>query len=144
MAKRNAEELGRLKAFCSLVANCMFDSNDAAFHAKLVRVIDGVTSVSGMRQVVADLLEWSQDLGGARLAELDARLSAKTLPTLALMRARADRQLVAIFVRGCISDEDEYRLVVARSADMASDLSEADRALAGRLLAAFEAKRPAR
>jgi hypothetical protein len=94
-----------------------------------------------MRQVVSDLLEWSQDLKGAPLDELDAKLNAKALPTLTLMRARANKQFADILVRGCIRDEEEYRILSGRISDVDSDLTETDRALADRLLAEFESRR---
>jgi hypothetical protein len=137
MAKQDPEELARLKAFCSLVADGLLDSNDALAPG-IFRAIDETTSMRGIRQVVSDLLEWSQDLKGAALDELNAKLNDKGLPTLTLMRVRANKQLADILVRGLIRDEDEYRLVSARRSDVDSDLSESDRALADRLLAEFE------
>jgi hypothetical protein len=114
------------------------DQRVLRMRAEAFRAIDGTTSLRGIGQVVADLLEWSQDLRGTALNELDAKLNGLALPSLTLMRARANKQLADIIVRGFIRDEDEYRLVSSRLSDTASDLSESDRALAGRLLATFE------
>jgi len=80
--------------------------------------------------LLRDLIEWSQGLHGSQLAALDAALAAASLPTLSLVRSKEDADLAAILERGTIADEDECRLVIARLADTASILSQADRALA--------------
>jgi len=87
--------------------------------------------------LLRDLVEWSQDLHGPQLAALDAALAAASLPTLSLVRSKENAELAAILKRGTIADEVECRLVTARLADTASNLSQVDRALADQLLAGF-------
>ena len=44
-------------------------------------------SSRGLNEAARDMLEWSQDIHGEQLAELDNQLSAAGLPTLSEMRA---------------------------------------------------------
>jgi hypothetical protein len=136
--KRSAE-LVRLKRFCEIVAAALPSSGEAGeqMRVELLRAIATITSMKAARTIVSDLLEWTQDLAGNELFVLDQSLAAQALPTLSLMRSREDAQLAAILQSGFIASEDEYRLVSSRLADTAGPLSDADRALANQLVAAF-------
>ena len=129
----------RMKRFCETLAGTVLGPAASAdpTRLELFRAIADVKSMSAARMVVQDLLEWSQDLHGRELADLDERLAADSLPTLSLMRSRQDAQFGKILQRGFVSTEGEYQLLSARLADTDSPLSSADRSLAERLLAAF-------
>jgi hypothetical protein len=132
-------ELDRLKRFSEIVAQALplVDAPSLAIRSELLRAIAGTTTLRGARMLVSDLLEWTQDLTGPALAELDQSLAAFALPTLTLMRSREDKQFASILGRGTILTEDEYRLVNTRLGDTASALSDTDRLLGERLLALF-------
>jgi hypothetical protein len=135
----NSLELDRLKRFSEIVVNALPLPNEpgVAVRIQLLEAIGQTTSVKAARLLVSDLLEWTQDLAGDALLSLDRALAEQTLPTLSLMRSRQDADLAAVLRRGRISTDDEYRLVHSRLADVASVLSDADRALGERLLADF-------
>ena len=129
-------ELERLKRFSEIVVNALPLPGDAGVSARaeLLDAITRTTSANAARMLVSDLLEWTQDLAGNDLLSLDQALAAQTLPTLSLMRSRQDADLAAVLRRGRITTDEEYRLVHARLADVASTLSESDRLLGERLL----------
>lgn len=142
MAQPRDDELARLKGFAIRVlehiqASAVMDERmEHVLHDALTS-ISASTSLPGVRQAASDVVEWSQDIRGESLARLDAALAELSLPTVTLMRSKANRRFTRILVRGRIRSEDEYRLVNARAADMARELADSDRALAERLLAAF-------
>lgn len=135
----SASELERLRSFCDIVVGALPVGGDRelAIRAELLLAIRGASSLKAARTIASDLLEWTQDLSGQALADLDQSLAERGLPTLSLMRSRADAWLAQIFQRGRIASHDEYRLVNARLADTASSLSDGDRALGEQLLADF-------
>jgi hypothetical protein len=96
-----------------------------------------VRSATVLRQVVNDILEWTQDLSGADLASVDAKLAGQGLPSLTLMRNVRDRRIVEIIERGQIRSAEEYRLLTERLADVANTglpaslLDRAEQLLAG-------------
>jgi hypothetical protein len=141
MPKADSKELTQLKAFCICVIDFLMGKHGLADRDGYVRAIDRTTSLRGIRTVVSDVLEWAQDVNGDSLAELDARLSASTLPTLTLMRARGDSRLAAILARGRVTSADEYRFIHALLADVESKLPRGDRALAEGMLASFQAQK---
>jgi hypothetical protein len=133
-------ELDRLKRFSELVVVSMPNAAGplASLQTDLLTAIAQIDSLKSARTVVRDLLEWTQDVGGPALAELDHRLAEAGLPTLSLMRSSENSQFIAILKRGSIDSEEEYRLVDLRLLDTASSLSDSDRRLADRLLNAFK------
>ena len=139
MAIARTDELDRLKGFCQSVVEAMLPQQEsgASLRDEMTAAIVGCRSVRGARLLVRDLVEWSQDLRGPGLAQLDAALAAASLPTLSLVRSKESAELAGILTRGIIANEDECRFVIARLADTASNLSETDRELADQLLARF-------
>jgi len=135
------DEIVRLKGFCQCVVEFILPQQDSggSLRDEMTLAIAGCQSVRAARMLLRDLVEWSQDLHGPQLDALDAALAAASLPTLSLVRSKENAELAAILKRGTIADEDECRLVIARLADSASNLSQADRALADQLLAGFVA-----
>ncbi len=59
--------------------------------APMLRSIEACVAASdsmpGLREAARDMVEWSQDLQGQSLVELDDRLASAGLPTLTEMRA---------------------------------------------------------
>jgi hypothetical protein len=140
--RSSPDELDRLRRFARLLVESVPGMSPTdQFRAEVIGAIAGATSLRQGRSVVRDLLEWTQDVGGAALAEVDGRLSAEGLPSLSLMRSRHAGAVARILTRGVLQSEDDYRTVAASLADTASPLSSADRALAEQLAAAFEASR---
>jgi hypothetical protein len=132
-------ELERLKRFSEIVVKALPLPGEAGVSARaeLLDAIERTTSAKAARALVSDLLEWTQDLAGNDLLSIDQALAAQTLPTLSLMRSRQDADLAAVLRRASITTDEEYRLVHARLADVASSLPESDRALGEKLLADF-------
>jgi hypothetical protein len=85
--------------------------------------------------LVRDLTEWSQDLAGKALDQLNHCLATENLPTLSLLRSREDNAFCRILERNEIRTEDEYRLVNARVSNASSALPTPDREMAEHLLA---------
>jgi len=88
--------------------------------------------------LVADVLEWNQDLDGEDLTALDEHLANRGLPTFTLVRRRQDREFANVLARGTIASDDEWRLLNARLSDLDGPLSENDQALANRMLQEYE------
>jgi hypothetical protein len=133
-------DLDRMKRFCEVLAQTLLASPDDPDRTELLNAIASARSMRQARMLVRDFLEWSQDIRGEQLSDLDGSLGAAGLPTLSLMRAKEDAALARILVRGRILTEEEFQLVNARVADTASTLEPGDRRLAEHLVSAFRAR----
>jgi hypothetical protein len=69
------------------------------------------TALRGLRAGAADMVEATQDLDAASLAELEGRLERAGAPSLASMTDRRTHEMFAIMHRGRIRNDDEARLV---------------------------------
>jgi hypothetical protein len=99
-------------------------------------------ALRGMRMAAADTLEMTRDLPRDVVAEADEFLKSRSAATVSLMRVRIWRQIPKILTRGRIRNEEEYYLLVEQLNDVSTtSLSEADRARAERMIAAYEAAR---
>jgi hypothetical protein len=79
----------QLRGFIISVARYLLSEKPESA-AMLRSIEDSVTaspSARGLNEATRDMLEWSQDLHGEQLAELDRQLLAAGLPTLSEMRA---------------------------------------------------------
>ena len=136
------DELARLKGFCERVVAVLLPADDAgaALRNEMTSAISGCKTLQGARMLVRDLLEWSQDLHGTQLTELESALASAGLPTLTLMRSKENAELADILKRGVVANEDECRLLVSSLADTETTLRPADQALADRLLQQYRNK----
>jgi hypothetical protein len=79
----------QLRGFIITVARYLLSGKpeSAAMLRSLEEPVMATSSLRGLQEATRDMLEWSQDLQGEQLAELDRQLSAAGLPTLSEMRA---------------------------------------------------------
>jgi hypothetical protein len=79
----------QLRGFIIAVARYLLSEKpeSAAMLRSLEESVTASSSLRGLKEATRDMLEWSQDLHGEQLAELDRQLSAAGLPTLSEMRA---------------------------------------------------------
>ena len=79
----------QLRGFIIAVARYLLseEPESATMLRSLEESVKASSSPQGLKEAARDMLEWSQDLHGKRLAELDRQLSAAGLPTLSEMRA---------------------------------------------------------
>jgi hypothetical protein len=88
-------------------------------------------SASQVRMAVRDVVEWSEDLRGEPLAQLDAQLLAQGLPTLSAMRSTTYRKAIEILARGKIRNEREWHVLnglITNTADLTLTATERDQA----------------
>jgi hypothetical protein len=86
MRELQADEL---RAFVIAVARHLLANqpSSSSMLESLEESVASSTSLPGLRDAARDMMEWSQDLHGQSLRELDEHLSASGLPTLTEMRA---------------------------------------------------------
>lgn len=79
--------------------------------------------LAGLRMAVGDMLEMTDGMAPADLAEIERRLAEAGAPSLAVIRLRYAKRLNAILKRGVIRSEAEYHLVrnFAEAADPAGE-----------------------
>jgi hypothetical protein len=94
--------------------------------AKMTESINNCTSLSGLREAARDMVEWSRDLEGEALVQIDADLLEVHAPTLTQMRDKRYRAFSRILARGRIRSEDEYRLVEGLLAETSLPATEVD------------------
>jgi len=128
-----------LRAFClQLLRFIQARGSDPSFLRSLEPAIQKCRSLKGLRTITGDLLEWSQDVGGEQLYELDSRLSSAGLPTLSAMRSAAHRRFADLLCRERIKSGDDARFLEARLSDVGpTGPSAAEREIANRLLLAY-------
>src|SRR5688500_10970973 len=85
--------------------------NGTAQLLEMARCINDCKSLSGLREVARDMVEWSRDLDGESVSKLDVALLTAGAPTLSQMRDKRYRTFAKILSRGHVRNDDEYRLV---------------------------------
>jgi hypothetical protein len=93
----------------------------------------------GLKQAIGDILEASQDVRGAQLAQLDSKLASQGLLTLSYLRKTYRSKYDAVLKRGVIRNEAEYHLLMGVANDTSTEISIDEREQLDRLLAGFEA-----
>jgi len=116
-------------------------STESSLFDRFIATVNRPLTERQAAMVVADLVEWTQDLAGDDLVAIDERLAKGGSPTLSLMRRRQDREFGALLSTGKITTDDEWRLVEARMSDTENPLPDRDRALANRMLVSYESER---
>lgn len=126
------DERQQLRQFILGVAAGMVPRDDpengTAQFSEMTESINGCDSLTGLREAARDMVEWSRDLEGEAVANLDAALSAAGAPTLTQMRDKRYRAFAKIIARGRIRNDDEYRLVEGLLAETALPDQQVDEA----------------
>ena len=95
-------------------------------------------ALAGLRQAVNAMIEESQDLEPAQLAEFDDELRAAGSVTLSELRERNSRLYRAVRERGAIRDDAEFHVVQAIVEETGPILSAEERELLSAMLRKFE------
>ena len=99
-------------------------------------------ALKGLRMAASDMVEATQDLNGASLEALEARLLAAGAPSLASFRSQRVGQIFEILGRGKLETDDEARLLQAVLSDTAERILDAgSQQLASELLDGYERRR---
>jgi hypothetical protein len=86
-----------------------------------------IRGAAGTKVAINDLLSQSRHFTDSERAAIDARLSARKLPSLRSLEVGFKRAHVRILKRGIIRNEEEYYLVQEILADQEFAVTEADR-----------------
>ena len=106
---------------------------------EMISTVEKCKSLSQLRMVLSDMLEWTQDINGAELEEINTNLASMGLPTLSLMRDENYKKLIKIISKGKIGNDSEYNLIMTYLNDIdKSCLSENEISKANKLLFDYE------
>jgi len=107
-----------------------------------MKIVSPSGAWSGLREAVADLLEMTQDVGGAQLAAIDALLATRGAPSLTAKRLERRRWLGRLLKRGSLESDEEYRVLRGKLDDVDdATFAESQRNLAKDMLLQYEARR---
>src|SRR5262245_37645810 len=92
----------------------------------------------GLGMAIKDILEESWSFPPTKVADLDAKFSARNILPLSELRRRYSRQFRGILKRGKIRTETEYYLVQGILASFTAEATETERELLTKLSVAYE------
>jgi hypothetical protein len=106
---------------------------------EMISSIERCNNLSQLKMALSDMLEWTRDIKGAELEEVNTILASKGLPSLSLIRNKEHKKLIDILSKSKISNDSEYNLVMAYLNDINNSfLSKGEKSTANKLLKDYE------